>query len=108
MADSLPVPVVGITHQPKGTGTAAMHRFIGSIAFVAAARAAYIVTRDPDDENRRLFLPVKNNLAPLGQGLAFRLKQRIGPAPGIVASSITRDAAPRTITAHKALAAAAV
>src|SRR5262249_57499988 len=108
MADSLPVPVVGITHQPKGTGTAAMHRFIGSIAFVAAARAAYIVTRDPDDENRRLFLPVKNNLAPLGQGIAFRLEQRIVAAPGIVASSITWDAAPVTLTTDHPLAATAL
>jgi hypothetical protein len=34
MADRLHVAVVGITHQPKGTGTAAMHRFIGSIALL--------------------------------------------------------------------------
>jgi len=64
-----------------------------------------MVTRDPDDENRRLFLPVKNNLAPLGQGLAFRLEQRIVAEPGIVASFVIWDAAPVTITADQALAA---
>jgi putative DNA primase/helicase len=105
MADRLHVAIVAITHQPKVTGTAAMHRFIGSIAFVAAARAAYMVTRDPDDETRCLLLPVKNNLAPVGQGLAFRLEQRIVAEPGIVASSVVWDAVPVTISADQALSA---
>jgi putative DNA primase/helicase len=105
MADRLHVAMVAITHQPKVTGTAAMHRFIGSIAFVAAARAAYLVTRDPDDESRCLLLPVKNNLAPVSQGLAFRLEQRIVAEPGIVASSLVWDAVPVTISADQALSA---
>jgi len=66
------VAVVAVTHLNKGQGSA-LNRVIGSIAFTAAARAAYVVTRDEDDPARRLMLPAKNNLSRDQDGFAYRL-----------------------------------
>jgi putative DNA primase/helicase len=92
MASRLRVAVVSVTHFSKGAGQSAINSFIGSIAFVAAARAAFIVTRDPDgdDPARRLFVQAKNNLAVDAGGLAFRVEQRLVDKD-IVASAITWD-----------------
>ena len=89
MASRLRVAVVSITHFSKGTGQSAVNSFIGSIAFVAAARAAFIVTRDPESEDpaRRLFVQAKNNLAIDSGGLAFRVEQRLLTGD-IVASAV--------------------
>ena len=46
---------------------------MGSLAYTAAARSVWAVAKDRNDpdQNRRLLVPVKNNLAPDPTGLAF-------------------------------------
>jgi putative DNA primase/helicase len=104
MANRLGIAVVAVTHLNKGGagGQSALNRFAGSIAFVAAARSAYLIIEDSDDENRRLFLQAKNNLGPKGKGLAFRVEQRLIPGD-ILASNISWDTDHVTASVDEAL-----
>jgi putative DNA primase/helicase len=92
------IAVVSVTHLRKSEG-AAVHRAMGSLAFIAAARAAWCVTRDKADEKRRLFLPLKNNLGNDQSGLAFRF----APASGHTVPALEWFAEPVTTTADEAL-----
>lgn len=51
---------------------------MGSLAFAAAARAVWGVTKDEADEKRRLFVPVKANLGPDAGGLAYAVREEDG------------------------------
>jgi hypothetical protein len=94
------VAILAVTHLRKGEG-AAMYRAMGSLAFIAAARAAWAVVRDKGDPNRRLMLAVKNNLAAdVANGLAFTIEPHgLGGAP-----VVCWEREPVTITADEALA----
>lgn len=76
------VAVVAITHLNKTNGVKAMHRITGSLAFVAAARAAWLVAPDKENPKRRLFLPIKNNLAAESGGMAFGIVV-VGGSPAL-------------------------
>ena len=52
-----------IRHLNKVLSLQALYRGAGSIGFLALCRAAWLVAADPNDPKRRLFAPVKNNLA---------------------------------------------
>ncbi len=65
--------VVAVTHLNKSGVARALYRAMGSLAFCAAARTAWLVARDKDDERRRLLLPLKSNLIENPSGLAFQI-----------------------------------
>lgn len=104
MAARLGVAVVCVSHLNKGGGADALARVTGSLAFVAAARAAWIVAKDPQDPARRLFLPAKNNLGPDSTGLAFNIESA-AVEDGIETSRLVWHAGTVTMTATEALAA---
>jgi len=103
MAARLGVGILAVTHFNKSGVGSANNRIIGSIALVAAARAAYVVVRDKTDKNRRLFLPSKNNVGPEGMGLSFRT-QVLKTTNDISAPAIVWEERV-TISAEEALAA---
>jgi hypothetical protein len=67
------IAVVCVSHLNKGAGRSAVYRVTGSLGFVAAARTVWSVSRDEHDHERRLMLPIKNNLARDTDGLAYSL-----------------------------------
>ena len=70
------VAVVAVTHLNKvgyGNAQSAIYRTMGSLAFTAAARTVHLVARDPDNADRRLLVPIKNNLGQDRTGYGFCL-----------------------------------
>jgi putative DNA primase/helicase len=74
LASRYQVAVLTVTHLAKSGGSKAVYRAMGSLAFAAAARAVWAVTKDPNDPLRRLLLPAKLNLARDPDGLAYRIE----------------------------------
>ncbi len=75
LADEIGVAVIVVRHLNKASGGQAIYRGGGSIGIIGAARCAYLVAKDPEDEGRRILAGVKNNLAPLPPSLSFSLKE---------------------------------
>jgi len=98
------VCVVCVTHFNKGTGMKAISRVIGSIAFVAAARVAFVVLKDPDNPERHLMLQLKNNLAPDRDGLAFRTEEVLLQPEGVTAVRVIFEPEPVGMVADEVMA----
>ena len=65
--------VLAVRHFRKGSSDTPQPRVIGSVAFTAAARAVYSVTADPDDDEQRLVICLKCNLAADTTGYSFNI-----------------------------------
>ncbi len=74
LAEEADVAVLLIRHLNKTVGGNPLYRGGGSIAFVAAARSALLVAKDPDNPDDRVLAPLKNNLAKDLGSLSFRLE----------------------------------
>ena len=74
-ADRHEIAIIIVKHLTKeNKNTKAMYRLSGSIAYVGAARTAWLVSKDHNDGERRIVAQIKNNLAPEQMGLAYHVE----------------------------------
>lgn len=71
LAAELRMAVLVIQHLNKGDTGNALYKVSGSLAFVAAARAVYLIEKDPKNEQRILMLVAKSNYGPTTRNFAF-------------------------------------
>lgn len=94
--------VLAISHLNKTSNQDPLMRVNGSLAFVAAARAAFLIAQDPNDDNRRMLLPMKNNIGNDKTGLAYSIESCVLDS-GISTSRIVWETEPVDIKAHEVM-----
>ena len=82
LAADLGIALVVIRHWTKSSTLNPLHRGGGSIAFSAAARSILAVVQHPEDDQVRVLVSIKSNLAARPPALAFEI-ERVGMAPVI-------------------------
>jgi putative DNA primase/helicase len=112
LAERMDVALSAITHPPKHSSQRAIDQFIGSQAFIAAARIGHMAIEEMDEDEhgnriptgRSLFANAKNNVSRKMPTLAYRVveKQLEG---GIIAPCVVWEEIV-DITADQAMAAA--
>lgn len=73
LAERFGASVLCVSHLTKGGRDRSIYRGQGSIAYVAAARVVLLLGKDPDEEQKRHLVCIKNNLAQSPAPLAFVL-----------------------------------
>ena len=101
-AEKTGVAVLAVTHLNQGEGDA-LSRVQGSVAFTAAPRAVWSLTRDPERADARLLLNVKNNVGGDQSALRPDEPQSDDPADPAATPRLHWDAEPVEMRADHAL-----
>jgi putative DNA primase/helicase len=100
LAKEQDVTIIGVMHLNKSQDLGAIYRVSGSMAFVAQARAVWLMTaerREGEDHSLRYFSPLKVNLALVKEPLVWRVNDRGAVAfveSGTMPPSIEEQLAP--------------
>ncbi len=73
VADQTGCAIIVIRHLNKANKMSAIQRGGGNMGIVGAARAAYLVERNPEERGGGVFVSTKMNLAPMPRALPFRV-----------------------------------
>lgn len=73
-AEGQKLAIIGLSHLNKDSQKAAGHRTLGSVAWTAYPRAAWLLEFDPADPERRCLMKQKCNEAVKPLNIAFRLR----------------------------------
>ena len=72
-----------IRHLNKGSSDNILYRGSGSIGIIAVARIGLLVAHDPDDQQKRVFATIKNNLSKIAPNLSYQITENENGAPYI-------------------------
>ena len=75
LAERTGASVLVVRHLNKAAANNPLYRGGGSIGIIGAARMAFVVGKDPQDEDRRVLASTKNNLAMPPSSLMFGLEE---------------------------------
>lgn len=71
LAAELRIAILVISHLNKADNGNALYKVSGSLAFVAAARAVFLIVKDPQDPVRVYMIAAKSNYGPTTRNYAF-------------------------------------
>src|SRR5436189_1866865 len=83
VAERTDCAILIIRHLNKGSSDNILYRGSGSIGIIAAARTGLLVAHDPDDEQKRVFATIKNNLSKMAPNLTYQIVENERGVPCI-------------------------